>query len=199
VKFLKLFHPRFFYVKKIVYIYTIIKTKHQMKNQKGPHLKPHYSKQILAARESWLIIEDTVPKRSGMDAIRHWTEYVEIMEKPLLVSTEAAKVALSKGIDPENLKTTSYNKQTKSIKNGGLGDKGKVNGLFHYEHLVPVSYIWESIVAMENPTLQEIESFIDNIAQGAWLTKEESKRLDKINKSNIRIENDLILAEINWI
>ena len=69
----------------------------------------------------------------------------------------------------------------------GLRDIGRQNGIFHQEHIVPVSQIAKKLYELDNLdlVLPIYKILIDNF-KIAWILKSEQKILDSINRSGVR-------------
>ena len=118
--------------------------------------------------------------------IRFYSNTPKELGLPYMYSSAALQEAIKLKIDEpeEKLKWITWREQTNQ---SGLKDKGRKNGIFHLEHIVPISQI-----AIELYKLEDVECIkciydvlIDNF-KIAWILKSEQKILDSINRSGVR-------------
>jgi hypothetical protein len=113
---------------------------------------------------------------------------------PFMYSLGALEAAKSKGIEnaEEKLPWIEWKQQTHK---GGLRDEGRKNGIFHQEHIVPVSQIAKMLYDLNDITVENIYDVLIENMKIAWILKEEQKILDSINRSGIRTPEEL--TELN--
>lgn len=68
----------------------------------------------------------------------------------------------------------------------GLRDIGRQNGIFHQEHIVPVSQIAKELYALKEITIKNIHDILVNNLKIAWILKTEQKTLDAVCRSGVR-------------
>jgi hypothetical protein len=84
----------------------------------------------------------------------------------------------------ERLKWVTWKEQTNK---SGLRDVGRKNGVFHLEHIVPISQIAKKLYELDNlnDTLPIYKILVDNF-KIAWILKTEQKLLDSVNRRGLR-------------
>ena len=95
----------------------------------------------------------------------------------------------------EKLKWITWREQTNK---SGLKDVGRKNGIFHLEHIIPISQIAKKLYELDNLDLilPIYKILVDNF-KIAWILKSEQKILDSINRSGIRTPELLTNLNIN--
>ena len=78
----------------------------------------------------------------------------------------------------------------------GLRDIGRQNGIFHQEHIVPVSQIAKKLYGLEKITVKNINDVLINNLKIAWILKTEQKTLDAVCRSGIRTPELLTSLDI---
>lgn len=104
---------------------------------------------------------------------------------PYMYSLGALEAAKNKGIEDakDKLPWVRWKQQTHK---GGLRDDGRKNGIFHQEHIVPVSQIAKMLYDLNDITVEKIYNILVNNMKIAWILKEEQKILDAVCRSGIR-------------
>lgn len=104
---------------------------------------------------------------------------------PYMYSLGALEAAKEKGITnaEERLMWVRWKEQTHK---GGLRDDGRKNGIFHQEHIVPVSQIAKKLYDLKDITVDNIYTTLVDNMKIAWILKEEQKTLDSVCRSGIR-------------
>jgi len=118
--------------------------------------------------------------------IRFYSNTPKELGLPYMYSSAALQEAIKLDInDPEEkLKWITWREQTNK---SGLKDIGRKNGIFHLEHIVPISQIAKELYELENIECVNCiyDILIDNF-KIAWILKTEQKLLDSINRSGLR-------------
>ena len=118
--------------------------------------------------------------------IRFYSNTPKELGLPYMYSDAALQEAIKLDIDnpEEKLKWITWREQTNK---SGLKDIGRKNGIFHLEHIVPISQIAKKLYELDNLdlVLPIYKILIDNF-KIAWILKSEQKILDSINRSGIR-------------
>jgi len=118
--------------------------------------------------------------------IRFYSNTPKELGLPYMYSSAALQEAIKLNIDDpeEKLKWITWREQTNK---SGLKDVGRKNGIFHLEHIVPISQIAKKLYELDNLelVLPIYKILIDNF-KIAWILKSEQKILDSINRSGIR-------------
>lgn len=78
----------------------------------------------------------------------------------------------------------------------GLRDIGRQNGIFHQEHIVPVSQIAKKLYDLEKITVKNIHDILVNNLKIAWILKTEQKTLDAVCRSGVRTPELLTSLDI---
>jgi len=104
---------------------------------------------------------------------------------PYMYSLGALEAAREKGITDaeEKLKWVKWREQTHK---GGLRDCGRKDGIFHQEHIVPVSQIAKKLYELKDITVDNIYDVLINNMKIAWILKEEQKTLDSVCRTGTR-------------
>jgi len=129
--------------------------------------------------------------------IRFYSNTPKELGLPYMYSSAALQEAIKLKIDEpeEKLKWITWREQTNK---SGLKDEGRKNGIFHLEHIVPISQI-----AIELYELKDVEcvkciyDVLINNFKIAWILKSEQKILDSINRSGIRTPELLTTLNIH--
>ena len=82
----------------------------------------------------------------------------------------------------------------------GLRDVGRQNGIFHQEHIVPVSQIAKKLYGLslfERITVKNIHDILVENLKIAWILKTEQKTLDAVCRSGIRTPELLTTLDIH--
>jgi len=93
----------------------------------------------------------------------------------------------------ERLKWVTWRQQTNKA---GLQDVGRIDGVFHLEHIVPVSQIAKKLYALEDITVRKIYAILVNNFKIAWILKTEQKVLDEVNRSGERTPKEMTSLNI---
>jgi len=93
----------------------------------------------------------------------------------------------------ERLKWVTWRQQTNKA---GLRDVGRIDGVFHLEHIVPVSQIAKKLYALEDITVRKIYAILVNNFKIAWILKTEQKVLDEVNRSGERTPKEMTSLNI---
>lgn len=104
---------------------------------------------------------------------------------PYMYSLAALEAAKEKGITDaeERLRWVRWKEQTHK---GGLRDDGRKNGIFHQEHIIPVSQIAKKLYDLKDIAVDNIYTVLVDNMKIAWILKEEQKTLDSVCRSGIR-------------
>lgn len=78
----------------------------------------------------------------------------------------------------------------------GLRDIGRQNGIFHQEHIVPVSQIAKRLYDLEKITVKNIHDILVDNLKIAWILKTEQKTLDAVCRSGVRTPELLTSLDI---
>ena len=118
--------------------------------------------------------------------LRYYSNTPKVLELPYMYSDAALAEAIKLEIpEPEErLKWVTWKEQTNK---SGLRDVGRKNGIFHLEHIVPISQIAKKLYELDNldSTLPICKILVDNF-KIAWILKTEQKLLDSVNRSGLR-------------
>jgi hypothetical protein len=118
--------------------------------------------------------------------LRYYSNTPKILDLPYMYSEAALAEAIKLEIpEPEErLKWVTWKEQTNK---SGLMDNSRKNGVFHLEHIVPISQIAKELYELENIECVKCiyDILIDNF-KIAWILKTEQKLLDSINRSGLR-------------
>ena len=82
----------------------------------------------------------------------------------------------------------------------GLRDVGRQNGIFHQEHIVPVSQIAKKLYGLsvfDGITVKNIHDILVENLKIAWILKTEQKTLDAVCRSGIRTPELLTTLDIH--
>jgi len=114
---------------------------------------------------------------------------------PFMYSLAALKQANEMGIPnaEERLKWVRWKEQKHK---SGLRDVGRQNGIFHQEHIIPVSQIAKELYALEEITIENIHNVLIANLKIAWILKTEQKTLDAVCRSGIRTPKLLTTLDI---
>jgi len=88
----------------------------------------------------------------------------------------------------EKLKWVTWRQQTNKT---GLKDSGRIDGVFHLEHIVPISQIAKKLYDLEDTSIRTIYAILVNNFKIAWILKTEQKVLDEVNRSGERTPKEL--------
>ena len=128
--------------------------------------------------------------------LRYYSNTPKILDLPYMYSEAALAEAIKLKIpEPEErLKWVNWKEQTNK---SGLMDDSRKNGVFHLEHIVPISQIAKELYELENIECTKCiyDILIDNF-KIAWILKTEQKLLDSINRSGQRSPELLNLLNI---
>ena len=78
----------------------------------------------------------------------------------------------------------------------GLRDIGRQNGIFHQEHIVPVSQIAKRLYDLEKITVKNIHDILVDNLKIAWILKTEQKTLNAVCRSGVRTPELLTSLDI---
>jgi hypothetical protein len=108
-----------------------------------------------------------------------------VFEKPFMYSIGALNEAKKRGLpDPEyRLSWTRWKSQDHKR---GLQEENRKCGVFHQEHIVPISQIVKMLYELDNINVNSIEKILTDNFKVAWILKSERKVLDSVNRSGIR-------------
>ena len=128
--------------------------------------------------------------------LRYYSNTPKLLGLPYMYSEAALSEAIKLEIpEPtEKLKWVTWKEQTNK---SGLKDVGRKNGIFHLEHIVPISQIAKKLYELDNldGTLPIYKILVDNF-KIAWILKTEQKILDSVNRSGIRTPESLTNLKI---
>ena len=88
----------------------------------------------------------------------------------------------------EKLKWVTWRQQTNKT---GLKDSGRIDGVFHLEHIVPISQIAKKLYDLKDTSIRKIYAILVNNFKIAWILKTEQKVLDGVNRSGERTPKEL--------
>jgi len=88
----------------------------------------------------------------------------------------------------EKLKWITWQQQTNKT---GLKDSGRIDGVFHLEHIVPISQIAKKLYDLKDTSIRKIYAILVNNFKIAWILKTEQKVLDEVNRSGERTPKEL--------
>lgn len=125
--------------------------------------------------------------------IRRFTEYPKDIGIPYMYSLKALEAAEKIGVDAEKLKWIGYSDQTAKR---GLQDVGHGTGIFHHEHIIPISQIIQKMLKLEDLTVENLYNLLIDNYKIAWILKSEQKILDVNNKSTNRTPELLNVLQI---
>ena len=127
--------------------------------------------------------------------VRFSSDSPEVHGIPYMYSLGALEAAKEKGVEnpEERLKWIRWKEQT--LKRG-LRDDGRKGGVFHQEHIVPISQIAKLLYELEEPSVENIYEVLLNNLKVAWILKTEQRILDSSNRSGIRTPEELTELKI---
>jgi hypothetical protein len=127
--------------------------------------------------------------------LRYYSNTPKMLELPYMYSEAALAEAIRLEIpEPEErLKWVNWKEQTNK---SGLMDDSRKNGVFHLEHIVPISQIAKELYELENIVWISIYDILIDNFKIAWILKTEQKLLDSINRSGQRSPELLNLLNI---
>ena len=127
--------------------------------------------------------------------LRYYSNTPKMLELPYMYSEAALAEAIKLEIpEPEErLKWVNWKEQTNK---SGLMDDSRKNGVFHLEHIVPISQIAKELYELENIVWISIYDILIDNFKIAWILKTEQKLLDSINRSGQRSPELLNLLNI---
>lgn len=108
-----------------------------------------------------------------------------VFKKPFMYSVGALTEAINRGLpDPEyRLSWTRWKSQDHK---SGLQEESRMGGVFHQEHIVPISQIAKMLYELNDIDVNSIKDILTNNFKVAWILKSEQKALDSVNRSGIR-------------
>ena len=118
--------------------------------------------------------------------LRYYSNTPKVLELPYMYSEAALAEAIKLEIpEPEErLKWVTWKEQTNK---SGLRDTGRKNGIFHLEHIVPISQIAKKLYELDNlDSTSPIHKILVDNFKIAWILKTEQKLLDSVNRSGLR-------------
>ena len=118
--------------------------------------------------------------------LRYYSNTPKVLELPYMYSEAALAEAIKLEIpEPEErLKWVTWKEQTNK---SGLRDVGRKNGIFHLEHIVPISQIAKKLYELDNlDSTSPIHKILVDNFKIAWILKTEQKLLDSVNRSGLR-------------
>jgi len=118
-----------------------------------------------------------------------------VFGKPFIYSVGALTEAKKRDLpDAEHrLKWTRWRSQDHKK---GLQEDARKNGVFHQEHIMPVSQIAKKMYELDNITTDAIKEILIENFKVAWILKSEQKILDSVSRSGIRTPELLTLLGI---
>ena len=129
--------------------------------------------------------------------LRYYSNTPKVLELPYMYSDAALAEAIKLEIpEPEErLKWVTWKEQTNK---SGLRDVSRKNGIFHLEHIVPVSQIAKKLYELEDlsDAFPIYEILVNNL-KIAWILKTEQKLLDSVNRSGLRTPKLLTTLNIH--
>ena len=125
--------------------------------------------------------------------IRYYSSTPKELGLPYMYSEAALnEVKKSNMNNPsEKLKWITWKQQTNKK---GFNEDSRLNGIFHLEHIIPVSQIAKELYDLSEITEDSIYHILVNNFKIAWILKKEQRLLDSVNRSGIRtpqLLNDL--------
>jgi len=126
--------------------------------------------------------------------LRYYTNSPKELGIPYLYSEAALTEAKNLGI-PDPVERLSWTTWKEQCHKRGLQDEGRVNGVFHLEHITPVSQIAKELNALTEITEELIYDILVNNFKIAWILKTEQKILDSVNRSGVRVPS--LLTNLN--
>ena len=136
---------------------------------------------------------DSCFKHGLSKIIRRFTEYPADIGIPYMYSIGALRAAENIGLSAEKLMWTGYLDQTTKR---GLQDIGHGTGIFHHEHIIPISQTIQRMLKLEDLTAETLYNLLIENYKIAWILKSEQKILDANNKSTIRTPELLNVLQI---
>ena len=118
--------------------------------------------------------------------IRFYSNTPKELGLPYMYPSAALHEAIKLNIDDpeEKLKWITWREQTNK---SGLKDIGRKNGIFHLEHIIPISQIAIKLYELKDvECIKCIYDVLINNFKIAWILKSEQKILDSINRSGVR-------------
>lgn len=114
---------------------------------------------------------------------------------PFMYSDAALEEAKNRGVPnpEETLKWLRWKHQTQKK---GLKDNSRKNGIFHQEHIVPISQTVKRLCQIKDITVESIYEILCEDLKVAWILKTEQKKLDLINRSGVRTPEELTELKI---
>jgi hypothetical protein len=108
-----------------------------------------------------------------------------VFGRPFLYSSGALEEANKRGLpDAEHrLQWTRWKSQDHKA---GLQEENRKGGIFHQEHIIPVSQIAKMMYELEDINTDSIKTILENNFKVAWILKTEQKALDSVNRSGMR-------------
>lgn len=108
-----------------------------------------------------------------------------VFKKPFMYSVAALNEAKERGLpDPEH--RLSWTRWKSQDHKGGLQEENRKGGVFHQEHIVPISQIAKMLYELDNIHVHSIKDILTDNFKVAWILKSEQKVLDSVNRSGIR-------------
>jgi len=107
--------------------------------------------------------------------IRKFTEYPGDIGIPYMYSLAALEAAENIGLDAEKLMWTGYLDQTTKR---GLKDIGHGTGIFHHEHIIPISQTIQRLLLLEDLNSETVYKLLIENYKIAWILKTEQKILE---------------------
>ena len=122
--------------------------------------------------------------------IRFYSNTPKELGIPYMYSRGALQQAIRLDIPDadEKLKWITWRQQTNK---SGLKDASRIDGIFHLEHIVPISQIAKKLYALEEITVRKIYAILINNFKIAWILKTEQKVLDGVNRSGERTPKEM--------
>lgn len=122
--------------------------------------------------------------------IRYSLDNPKMTGVPFMYSLGALDQAKRMGLDKpeERFKWTRWKEQ---LQKKGLNDIGRKDGIFHQEHIIPVSQIAKKLYDIKDITTENIYTVLSENTKIAWILKEEQKTLDSVNRTGLRTPEEL--------
>jgi hypothetical protein len=108
-----------------------------------------------------------------------------VFEKPFMYSIEALKEANERGL-PDAKHRLQWTRWKSQNHKAGLQEDSHKNGVFHQEHIIPVSQIAKKMYELDSINIEEIKRVLIENFKVAWILKTEQKILDSVNRSGVR-------------
>lgn len=108
-----------------------------------------------------------------------------VFEKPFMYSVGALGEANKRGL-PNAEYRLQWTRWKSQDHRAGLQEESRKNGVFHQEHIIPVSQIAKKMYELDSINIEEIQRVLTENFKVAWILKTEQKILDSVNRSGVR-------------